>query len=36
MEYGGDKSIEKDEQIIAVAKIAAERYGCEVQIMPYV
>ncbi len=33
MEYGGDKSIEKDEQIIAVAKIAAERYGCEVQII---
>ncbi len=33
MEYDGDKSIEKDEQIIAVAKKAAEKYGCEVQII---
>ena len=33
MEYSGDKSIEKDEQIIAVAKKAAEKYGCEVQII---
>ena len=33
MEYDGDRSIEKDEQIIAVAKTAAEKYGCEVQII---
>ena len=33
MEYNGDKSIEKDEQIIAVAKTAAEKYGREVQII---
>lgn len=33
MEYNGDKSIEKDEQIIAVAKYAAEKYSCEVQII---
>lgn len=33
MEYNGDKSIENDEQIIAVAKEASEKYGCEVQII---
>ena len=33
MEYDGDNSIEKDEQIIAVARTAAEKYGCEVQII---
>ena len=31
MKYSGDKSIKKDEQIIAVVKDAAEKYGCEVQ-----
>ncbi len=33
MNYNGDKSIVNDEQIIAVAKTAAEKYGCEVQII---
>lgn len=33
MEYTGDNSIEKDEQIICVAKEAAVKYGCEVQII---
>lgn len=33
MEYEGDNSIEKDEQIICVAKEAAAKYGCEVQII---
>lgn len=32
-DYSGDKSIEKDEQIIIVAKKAAEEFGCEVQII---
>lgn len=33
IEYTGDSSIENDEQIIAVARSAAEKYGCEVQII---
>ena len=33
MDYNGDKSIEKDEQIIIVAKEAAELYKREVQII---
>lgn len=33
MEYNGDRTIENDEQIIAVARSAAEKYGCEVQII---
>ncbi|MBR1530190.1 MAG: ankyrin repeat domain-containing protein [Oscillospiraceae bacterium] len=33
MEYTGDHTIEKDEQIICVAKKAAVKYGCEVQII---
>ncbi|MDE6833318.1 MAG: ankyrin repeat domain-containing protein [Ruminococcus sp.] len=33
MEYTGDKSIGKDEKIIAVARNASEKYNCEVQII---
>lgn len=33
MDYKGDRSIEKDEQIIIVARTAAEKYECEVQII---
>lgn len=33
MEYNGDNSIEKDEQIICVAKEAAVKYGCGVDII---
>ncbi len=33
MEYNGDNSIEKDERIISVARGAAVKYGCEVQII---
>ena len=33
MDYNGDKSIVNDEQIIAVARTAAAKYGCKVQII---
>lgn len=33
MEFEGDNSIEKDEMIIHVARKAATKYGCEVQII---
>lgn len=33
IEYNGDKSIKNDEQIISVARRAAEKYSCQVQII---
>ncbi len=33
MEYSGNRSIKRDEKIIAVAKDSAEKYRCEVQII---